>query len=366
MKTQNVLLGIMTVLLAVILVFVILIWRCTCKDNCYSNEITVLNNEMFLIKNSVDSLKSEMNLLKKENSELRTEVDSLTIRVSQLEECCGKKQKTVKKLESQIRDTRKQINEKRDSLNGIVMIPFIQGPACYPNMDTTFTTDSVKEEVDVKNVTLQVVKTSFDVKGNSEQQITVLNYSAPISFSSLNGFAKDSLNYNYSFVNEKMDSSMFSFNSLISGNTLSLSVNQNKKNMFSENKVFPLGAGGLQAYEKGSIIDLDWTSQRFLERTFDPQMFKRGNREIILGSILIPGGIVGTCYYSLHPIVDVKVYKGDQLVGRDKTYNIPMIVVSAAAIPIGTYLLAKGINNRKLSFSLTPTEFSLKCNINSK
>jgi hypothetical protein len=357
MKTQNVLLAINTVLLATILVFVILIYLCSCRNNALSTEVDSLKRELQSTKNLVDSLQNNVNYLLESNANLSMKVDSLSKLVSELEKCCDKKHRTVKKLQSQIIDTRQQINEKRDSLNEV--------PIPCPEIDSSsITQDTVKEEISTKILSVIITKTSF-YKKTSEQK-TLVSYSAPVSFSSLSGFSKDSLAYNYLYSDENNDSSEFKFRSLISGSHIKLNVNKNKDVLILENKLFSLGAGGLQAHENERPFDLNWTSQKFLEVTFDPARKKKGNQEFWPGIILTTAGGVGTWYYATHPIVKVNVYQGDKLIGQDKTYNTPMQIVSGVAVIGGAFLTIKGCLDKKFSYKLTPTELSLKYNLDSK
>lgn len=312
-------------------------------------EVASLKDDYFSLESRMSILLVDISNLKKENSELKNKLSSLNSENAELSKQSLLLKKEISMLYSErnyFRSAIVELSNLVEELNGKV------NSIEYPEVESIEKDSILKEEIAEKEVSVKIEKTSYNKK-NKETKTALLNYSAPISFSSLTGFSKDSLNYLYNYINENSDSVKLNFHSFIEKEKVSLNILQNNLVLFSEDKKI-MDAGGLL-----TEVELSWNSDIFLEKTFDKTRWRRGNREILFGIPLMVLGGAGYYYFNNYPDNILNIYRGDKLIFQKKSYNDFGKLISATAGISGAFLVGKGLLDKKLSYSISPARISL-------
>lgn len=343
LKNQNTTLKRVVLIQSIIIIILLILWICAL------NKISQLKDENEKLRNENIELKCEIILLE-DRIESCKEVDSLnSVIISLLRErnaelkseksAC---EKTMHVLRNELANLRKEIYRlmlKVDSLQNL--------PVREIKIDTCMTEET--EVIDTtkvysKNLKVSMIKKTFTKKGNVLSQDTIFVNNAPVYYTP-QGFVPDALIGNYNYHNKKGDEMRIGLNSLITKDNISLTFTEKNQNsgaeefLVNKNTGVKVGSGGILITEEGKPIDACYV-HKFLERTSNP---KKGlNWKCIAGPIATGAGAGGLAYFLTNPIVTVKVNQGNNLIAEDKTYNVPMIITSAAVTLTGIVLTIKG------------------------
>lgn len=229
----------------------------------------------------------------------------------------------------------------------------VECPKC-PDCDSVVS-DTNKADVVNKNFVISLFKNNYYKKTTETKEMLI---GVPTTLLP-DGFSENSTTYEYHYVNENGDSSVFSIQGLISGNNVNFLIDQNGKITELNDEIFPLGHN----YIPG-VNDFTWTSEILYEKIFDSEKFKIGNQKIIVGSITTAGGLVGDWYFWTHPSANIVIRQNGVNIGGSKIFNTFGKVVAGAATVAGPFLVFQGFHDRKFSYVITPFNFSLKYAIN--
>jgi hypothetical protein len=343
-----------------LVIIIILLFLC-CGVKHTTRELSS-NNDLLKKEIAADSLccnsiLKKMDILVNLDSALLKGQDSTNMLLNKLNKCCERNSRNLSQILNELKGLRDSIGSLWDIL---VNLQVSQAQDTSKKV-----VPESKEETLNKVMRLKIIKTTFVKKGNAMGTSTLVDNSSSVTFSSLKGFSKDSLDYIYSYMNENNDSSVFGFTGMVSGKNASLTLKHGGNTVYSEQKEFPLGQAGINALNSNPL-SWNYNTSRFYETTFDSRRFKRGNWEFFGGlSAMIAGGF-GEWYFCKHPVEVVKVYQGSNLVGEDKTYNTPMQIVSGLAAAGGTALAIKGFFDRKFSIKISQVGLSMGYSIDNK
>lgn len=355
------------ILEAIIIILLILLLGTSKKtiENLQS-KIDLLKSEKTDLTDKLDACNDSIYLLKEQKKSLK---DSLFNCKEELVKCKGQRNFFKRQKESH----KTEISELKEGVNYWKAKAEILEGQIKELPDTIYLSevDTCTEEPDTSvNLSIQFTKTSWDKKGEEKLSTEKLfDCSAPISIIPGKGFAKDSLNYLYQYINEYFVPVELSFYSLINEKEVSLEIVQKSGEkvlvLFSEDKEYPLGAGGLPVGLDDPLI-WEWHLY-YLEKQIDDALRKKGNWQFWggLGGLLISSG---SLYYWANQPDAVRIYdENGVLVSEEglarQRRNTWWEGISIAGGAASTYFIVRGFSNKRASVQIKRGELTATFNL---
>jgi len=355
-------------LIGIIILLLILLHDCRKESE---QQLAKLTNQISELKREKDSLKSNNEELMK-TLELKIEelASTRSLLITYLEES-NKDDKEIRGLKNEVSEIKKEVSKLNSKLDSVLNRMVV-------SLDTTSKVsetpcDSAKtDSVPAGSLSVKVVKTSLDKKGNPTKKQNLYNYSSVLFHFSEKGFLTDNFGPvslgNYSPL-DKEEIELF-LSSLIKENFGAFNLVQVNKEtgektpLVPENKLFPLRAGGLS---DKNVLSVHWKGDQFLEKQVDDALRKKGNWKFWggLGGLALSSGSYA---YWVNQPDETSAYVNGKLVskeGKDRqTLNSWGEGLSIAAGMISTYFIIDGFLDKRASVKLTPTEVEVFYEIN--
>jgi len=356
-------------LIGIIILLLILLHDCRKESE---QQLAKLTNQISELKREKDSLKSNNEELMK-TLELKIEelASTRSLLITYLEES-NKDDKEIRGLENEVSEIKKEVSKLNSKLDSVLNRMVV-------SLDTTSKVsetpcDSAKtDSVPAGSLSVKVVKTSLDKKGNPTKKQNLYNYSSVLFHSSEKGFLTDNFGPvslgNYYIQGSEDEIELF-LSSLIKENLGAFHLvklnkaTREKTSLVPENKLFPMGVGGLSDKD---VWSSHWKGDQFLEKQVDEALKKKGNIKFWAGIGGLTGS-VGSYIYWVNQPDETRNYVNGKLIsteGKDRqTLNSWGEGLSIAAGLISTYFIIDGFLDKRASVKINPCEIELLYEIN--
>jgi len=388
--------AVLAIVFAIILAFVILLGRCKKENELLKKEVQKIES----LRTQIKDLITISDSIKWENTILKSELETCNKHRKYLESELNFQKEEIILLKKQNRGLKDKINSlisKVDSLEKGLFIVELDTPeiGTFPDeveidyderervvsLDTTSKVsetpcDSAKtDSVPAGSLSVKVVKTSFDKKGNPEKTQELYKRNSELFYSSeKNGFMTDNFGPvslgNYSTLDK--EEIELTLSSLIKENFGAFNLVQvnketrEKTSLVSENKLFPVRAGGLS---DKNVWSSHWKGDQFLEKQVDEALKKKGNRRFWGGLAGLAGSSASYAYWVNQPD-ETRNYVNGKLVSEEgvlrqkqNTWGEGLSILAGA---VSTYFIIDGFLDKRASVKLVPCELSIYYDLSPK